>query len=237
MRVFITLLALVTAPFLASVSQEPAGSPSRTDNDAVRHSEAGKVEDQDNDDGDAHCWSGEHDAAWATHSQGHGHHWAKGHAKHACAPLPPPSTTCTVGTGMAEIDGMSWSDVNGNTWQDNPVSEPGQAGWTIELICGGTVVATRVTGDGTTAPLGTYAFKDLSDGTYLVCEVEPPHTGWGQTSPMTARACAPFDLSPSGLTWSSAGRTPTGYGYTVVVPPGLVAPQTWLANDFGNKTP
>jgi len=37
--------------------------------------------------------------------------------------------------------------------------------------------------------LGTYAFKDLSDGTYLVCEVEPPHTGWGQTSPMTARAC------------------------------------------------
>src|SRR2546430_1124137 len=150
MRVLITLLALVTAPFLASVSQEPAGSPSRTDNDAVRHSEAGKVEDQDNDDGDAHCWSGEHDAAWATHSQGPGHHRAKGPAKHACA---------------------------------------------------------------------------------------PPHTGWGQTSPMTARACAPFDLSPSGLTWSSAGRTPKGYGYTVVVPPGLVAPQTWLANDFGNKTP
>src|SRR2546430_9074030 len=85
MRVLITLLALVTAPFLASVSQEPAGSPSHTDNDAVRHSEAGNVEDQDNDDRD-HCWNGEHDAARETHSQGHGHHWAKGHAKHACAP-------------------------------------------------------------------------------------------------------------------------------------------------------
>ena len=133
---------------------------------------------------------------------------------------------------MAEIDGMSWSDVNGNTWQDNPVSEPGQAGWTIALSCGGAVVATTVTD-----ALGNYSFLKLSDGNYLVCEVEPPHTGWGQTSPMTARACAPFDLSPSGLTWSSAGRTPTGYGYTVVVPPGLVAPQTWLANDFGNKTP
>src|SRR5438309_4460916 len=210
MRVLVTLLALVTAPFLASVAQQPPGN--------------------------SPCWTVEHGAARDIHSQGQGHHWAWGHAKHACDASPPP-TTCIVGTGLANIAGMSWWDVNGNTWQDNPVSEPGQAGWTIELICGGTVVATRVTGDGTTAPLGTYAFKDLSDGTYLVCEVEPPHTGWGQTSPMTARACAPFDLSPSGLTWSSAGRTPTGYGYTVVVPPGLVAPQTWLANDFGNKTP
>src|SRR2546430_16596622 len=85
MRVLITLLALVTAPFLASVSQEPAGSPSHTDNDAVRHSEAGNVEDQDNDDRD-HCWNGEHDAARETHSQGHGHHSAQGHAKHAVAP-------------------------------------------------------------------------------------------------------------------------------------------------------
>ncbi len=82
MRVLVTLLALVTAPFLASVSQEPAGSPSRTGNDAVRHAEAGNVEDQDNDDGDGHCWSGEHPslgrvtlrqllAAWVVHDLGH----------------------------------------------------------------------------------------------------------------------------------------------------------------------
>ncbi len=206
MRVLITLLALVTAPFLASVSQEPPGN--------------------------SPCWTVEHGTARDTHSQGQGQHLAKGHAMHACAPPPPPSTTCTVGTGMAEIDGMSWSDANGNTWQDNPVTEPGQAGWTIELSCGGRVVATTVTD-----PLGNYSFLKLSDGSYLVCEVEPPHTGWGQTLPMTARACAPFDLSPSSLTWSSAGRTPTGYGYTVVVPPDLVDPQTWLANDFGNRTP
>src|SRR2546428_10723443 len=86
MRVLITLLALVTAPFLASVSQEPAGSPSRTGNDAVRHAEAGNVEDQDNDDGDGHCWSGEYDAAQETHSERHRPHWAQGHAKPACAP-------------------------------------------------------------------------------------------------------------------------------------------------------
>src|SRR2546428_11184486 len=119
MRVLITLLALVTAPFLASVSREPAGSPSRTDNDAVRHSEAGKVEDQDNDDGDVHCWSGEHDAAWATHSQGQGHHWAKGHAKHACAPLPPPPTTRTGGTGVGEAEGNAGAGVDGHTWPGN----------------------------------------------------------------------------------------------------------------------
>src|SRR5438309_7283000 len=231
MRVLVTLLALVTAPFLASVSQEPAGQSSVQLPEAANY---GQCVASEHSNAPSHTWRG----------TGNGQHLANGWAKQAqradaCgAPPPPPSTTCTIGTGgMGEIAGMSWWDVNGNTWQDNPVSEPGQAGWTIELICGGTVVATRVTGDGTTAPLGTYAFKDLSDGTYLVCEVEPPHTGWGQTSPMTARACAPFDLSPSGLTWSSAGRTPTGYGYTVVVPPGLVAPQTWLANDFGNKTP
>src|SRR5438309_8134321 len=128
MRVLVTLLALVTAPFLASVSQEPAGS-SRPD------ARSGHVEDQDNDDRD-HCWNGEHDAARATHSQGHGHHWAKGHAKHACVPPVGDggggggtgggtggggATTCLVGTGLANIAGMSWWDANGNTWQDNPV--------------------------------------------------------------------------------------------------------------------
>ena len=93
-----------------------------------------------------------------------------------------------IGTGgMGEIAGMSWWDVNGNTWQDNPVSEPGQAGWTIELSCGGTVIATAVTGPG-----GTYAFGDLNaglyDGTYLVCEVV--QSGWRLTLPMTPRPCS-----------------------------------------------
>src|SRR5438093_12955247 len=60
MRVLITVLALVTAPFLASVAQEPPGrSP---------------------------CWTVQHGSARDIHSQGQGNHWAKGHAKHACAP-------------------------------------------------------------------------------------------------------------------------------------------------------
>ena len=184
MRVLVTLLALVTAPFLAIVSQEPPGN--------------------------SPCWTVEHGAVRDIHSQGQGHHWAWGHAKHACDASPPP-TTCIVGTGLANIAGMSWWDVNGNTWQDNPVSEPGQAGWTVELSCGGAVVATTVTD-----PLGNYTFLNLSDGTYLVCELVP--SGWHLTLPMTPRACS------------------GGFGYTVDVS-GLVAPQTWIGNDFGNATP
>ncbi|PYP21605.1 MAG: hypothetical protein DMD53_06025 [Gemmatimonadetes bacterium] len=202
MRVLIALVALVTAPFLASVAQEPPGN--------------------------SPCWTVEHGAARDVHSQGQGRHLAKGHTKHECAPPVGGggdgggtggggATTCLVGNGFANIVGMSWWDVNGNTWQDNPVTEPGQAGWTIELSCGGTVVATTQTG---LLPLpagpGDYAFTGLSDGSYLVCEVVP--SGWHLTLPMTPRPCS------------------GGFGYTVDVS-GLVAPQTWLANDFGNTTP
>ncbi|SRR5712691_7161888 len=219
MRVLITLLALVTAPFLASVSQEPAGSPSRTDNDAVRHSEAGNVEDQDNDDGDRPCWTGEHDAARESHSRGHGHHWAKGHAKHACdppAPPPPPAD------GVGEIDGTSYRDVNGDGFQE--AGEPGLAGWTIELrnALTGAVVATG-TSDGLAPPLGLgdYRFQNLAAGTYLVCEVA--QTGWRQTEPVTPRPCTPFVGSL------------TGYGYTVTFTAPLPAGVTTsLANNFGN---
>jgi len=210
MRVLVTLLALVTAPFLASVSQEPAGQSSVQLPEAANY---GQCVASEHSNAPSHTWRG----------TGNGQHLANGWAKQAqradaCgAPPPPPSTTCTIGTGgMGEIAGMSWWDVNGNTWQDNPVSEPGQAGWTIELSCGGTVIATAVTGPG-----GTYAFGDLNaglyDGTYLVCEVV--QSGWRLTLPMTPRPCS------------------GGFGYTVVIPLGLVDHQTWLANDFGNKTP
>jgi len=66
MRVLVTVLALVTAPFLASVSQEPA------DNDAVRHSDArtGDVEGQDNNDGDQQCENAEHPEARQSSSRG-----------------------------------------------------------------------------------------------------------------------------------------------------------------------
>src|SRR3989441_2352525 len=205
MRVLVTLLALVTAPFLASVSQEPAGSPSRTGNDAVRHSEAGDVEDQANDAGDGHCWTGEHDAARETHSRGHGHHWAKGHAKHACAPPVGDGGGGAGGGGggggtvaFATIGGMLFNDANANAGivfgmdgADSPLP-----GWTVDLNVvnlDGTVTFNART---VTDASGNYAFPGLLAGKYLGCEVV--QSGWRLTFPGTQRpACA------------------AGFGYTV----------------------
>jgi len=91
-------------------------------------------------------------------------------------------------------------------------------GWTVELnvvnLLDGTVTFNART---LTDASGNYAFPDLSAGRYLVCEVV--QSGWRLTLPMTPRPCS------------------GGFGYTVVIPLGLVDHQTWLANDFGNKTP
>src|SRR3989442_15746238 len=95
MRVLIALVALVTAPFLASVAQEPPGNST--------------------------CWTVEHGAARDVHSQGQGHHLAKGHTKHEGAPpvggvgygggtRGGGATTCLVANGFANIVGMTWGD-------------------------------------------------------------------------------------------------------------------------------
>ena len=205
MRVLITLLALVTAPFLASVSQEPPGrSP---------------------------CWTDEHGAARDTHSQGQGHHWAWGHAKHACAPPvgdggggggggSTGGGTSGGGStvGFAVIDGMLFNDANANAGivfgmdgADSPLPN-----WTVELKllnADGTVASTTST---STDPWGNYAFPDLPGGTYLVCEVV--QSGWRLTFPGTPRPCS------------------GGFGYTVPVPADLVQPTSFGFNDFGNTT-
>src|SRR5712691_5124431 len=206
MRVLVTLLALVTAPFLASVSQEPPGN--------------------------SPCWTVEHGAARDTHSQGQGNHWAFGHAKHACAP--PVGDGGGGGTGggtggstggggstagFAVIDGMLFNDANANAGivfgmdgADFPLPK-----WTVELNllnADGTVASTTST---STDASGNYAFPDLSAGTYLVCEVL--QSGWRLTFPGTRRLlCA------------------AGYGYTVVVPMGLSQATYFGFNDFGNTT-
>src|SRR5712691_4886147 len=149
MRVLVTLLALVTAPFLASVSQEPAGNPP--------------------------CWTVEHGAARDSHSQGRGHHWALGQAKHECDPPVGDGGGGGGGTvGFAEIDGMSFNDAKANGWFDGGDSP--LAGWTMQLSVNGPVGTTTVTD-----ALGNYAFPGLSAGTYLVCEVV--QTGWRLTEP------------------------------------------------------
>src|SRR2546425_7953661 len=94
MRVLITVLALVTAPFLASVSQEPAGNPP--------------------------CWTVEHGTARDSHSQGQGNHWAKGHAKHACAP--------PVGAGEVGGGARAGAQVGGRGGAPGGARVEGQAG-------------------------------------------------------------------------------------------------------------
>ena len=205
MRVLITVLALVTAPFLASVSQEPAGNPP--------------------------CWTVEHGTARDGHSQGQGNHWAKGHAKHACAPPVGDGGGGGGGTGggtsgggstvgFAVIDGMLFNDANANAGivfgmdgADSPLP-----GWTVELnvvnLLDGTVTFNART---LTDASGNYAFPDLAAGRYLVCEVV--QSGWRLTFPGTARpACA------------------AGFGYTVDVPMGLSQATYFGFNDFGNTT-
>ncbi len=72
------------------------------------------------------------------------------------------------------ITGTKFNDINGNKQRDT--GEPGMEGWTIELLQEEQVIATAVT-DGN----GTYAFSELSTGTYTVREVQ--QQGWSQTFP------------------------------------------------------
>jgi len=180
MRVLIALVALVTAPFLASVAQEPPGN--------------------------SPCWTVEHGAARDIHSQGQGHHWAWGHAKHECAP-PVGGGGDGGGTGgggaTGTIAGTVYSDLNRDGFQFN---EPGLVGWGIEVCLNdclnGPVLATATSG-----PLGAYTVNMLP-GTYLVCQVQPAVT---LTEPVTPRPC------------------PGGFGNTAPVSAGM----TTLGNNFG----
>jgi N-acetylglutamate synthase-like GNAT family acetyltransferase len=77
---------------------------------------------------------------------------------------------------LGAISGKKFKDIDGDGTDDGG-SDPGLAGWTIELDkdANGTVDATTVTGPG-----GTYSFTGLTAGTYRIREVGQP--GWIQTT-------------------------------------------------------
>ena len=77
---------------------------------------------------------------------------------------------------LGSISGMKFNDIDGDGTNDGG-SDPGLAGWTIELDkdANGTVDATTVTGPG-----GTYSFTGLTAGTYRIREVG--QVGWIQTT-------------------------------------------------------
>src|SRR5690606_29932324 len=86
-----------------------------------------------------------------------------------------------------QISGRKWNDVNGNGRRG--FSEPGLAGWTIELVgtdSTGTPVAlpTQTLADDPSTPedeTGQYHFSNLKPGQYTVREVQQPN--WQQTFP------------------------------------------------------
>jgi len=212
MRGRITLLALVSAPFLASVSQEPAGQSSVLLPEAA---DDGQCVASEHSNAPSHTWRG----------NGNGQHLANGWAKQAqradaCDAPPPPPPPSVVG----QIDGMSFDDANARGFG------PGLPGWTIELrnALTGALITIPSTGDGTTAtdPFGVYFFTGLPEGTYLVCE--QPQPGWHVTVPGTwslRPLCPPFDA------------TAVGYTVPVVFQPGDVGTKHYVGYDFGNVKP
>ena len=235
MRVFMVLLALVATPLVAAVSQDLTRSSGR-DNDAVRQSNV-RGGDVDRDDDGEKCDTAHPAARGgsarsfevrrdALHRQDASHR-RDAKQDQTCVvgdpppppppplppplppppPPPPPVPPPPPASGLGEIDGTAFNDLDASGWR--AANEPGLFGWVIELS--GPVSQTTTT-NGT----GDYVFPGLPGGTYLVCEV--PQTGWRQTVPMSGTVC-------------SAG----GFGYTVVIPDGVDI--RFLGNDFGTVTP
>jgi len=141
MRVLVTLLALVTTPFLASVSQEPPwNSPS---------------------------WTVHHGTARDTHSQGQGHHWAEGHEMHTCdAPPPPPAGGVGEIDGTSYLDGNhDFFQDAGELGQGGWIIELRNA--LTGVVITTTVTSDGLTPP---LGLGDYRFQNLAAGAYLVCE-------------------------------------------------------------------
>ncbi|TPW00772.1 MAG: Cna B domain-containing protein, partial [bacterium] len=79
----------------------------------------------------------------------------------------------SITSGMGVISGALYTDLNGDGLKQ--ATDPGLSGRTVELLSGGTVIATTQTGT-----TGFYQFLNLAPGTYTVRQVVP--TGWSQTA-------------------------------------------------------
>ncbi len=141
MRVLIVLVALVASPFLASVSQDRAGSAPPAQPGVV---EPGKCEAAD-----------EHRSpnSWAHDRRPD----KKGRDRLGCSPVPPappPPPPPPPPPESITITGKVYNDISGR---------PGLSGWVIEVS--GTVTATAVTDAS-----GNYTVAGLPTGTYTICE-------------------------------------------------------------------
>ena len=136
------------------------------------------------------------------------------------------------------ISGTKFNDVDGvaaTTDDDVPLG-----GWIIQLrdAASGELVASTITGDGVTAPLGSYSFTDIGPGTYRILEIQQP--GWAQTfgpvEPITVASGVDLtgldfgnhDFGPGG----APGPTISGTKFTDITGDGFSADDTPLGSDI-----
>src|SRR6266550_4399932 len=121
------------------------------------------------------------------------------------APVPPPPPESPP-TGPHQARGIVFEDIDGDGLRDPFAGEMGLAGWSVQLMWNGQLVASA-----TTDVDGNYQIDNLGNSTYSVCIV--PQGGYTQTKPAGAAA---------------TGCGGSGYLFTV-----NSVFMTWLQGDFG----
>jgi hypothetical protein len=161
MRVPLIVLALVAAPLTIGAAQGQSGgnANANADNRCKNTPQAGVNGD----------------------SQRGGTQAAQAQLNKNC-PAPPPPAGDTPPTGVNRAMGMVYEDIDGSGRRDPFAGEMGLAGWTVQLVWNGQVVATA-----TTAWDGTFTFLGLGNATYSVCVIG--QGGYSQTSPVGSNGC------------------------------------------------
>jgi hypothetical protein len=105
--------------------------------------------------------------------------------------------------------GVVYEDLDGNGSRDIFAGELGLAGWTVQLLWNGQLIASA-TSDGD----GNFVFMDLGNTTYEVCVIS--QGGYTQTQPVGGSGCS-------------------GAGYMITFTSSF---ETWaMNNDFGMMLP
>src|SRR6266576_2274412 len=115
------------------------------------------------------------------------------------APVPPPPPESPP-TGPHQARGIVFEDIDGDGLRDPFAGEMGLAGWSVQLIWNGQVVASAPTDVD-----GNYRIDNIGNSSYSVCIV--PQAGYNQTKPAGAAASGcggsgySFTLNSVFMTW------------------------------------
>jgi hypothetical protein len=112
---------------------------------------------------------------------------------------PPPPPPSEPPSGVNKALGVVYEDIDGNGSRDIFAGELGLAGWTVQLVWNGQVVASATT-DGD----GNFVFSGLGNSTYSVCVIA--QSSYTQTQPVGGSGCGgsgyEFTFSSSFETWA-----------------------------------